>query len=191
MVTRLNGDTLRWLDTLNREGSFAELSDGQLLQRFLARTGVASEVAFEVLVRRHGPMVLSLCRGVPGADLISSFWGEGRPFRLLIAGTLTARNHPHLVLPVTDFRLGVKRSTHGFPVLRSFSAYRLAVVIAPVAGWVLIARGTAYFNRFPVPSGCGLPLPLGANPCQCPDTIVRWSTRVRANLARGPGQGSP
>ena len=68
MVTRLNGDTLRWLDTLNREGSFAELSDGQLLQRFLARTGVPSEVAFEVLVRRHGPMVLSLCRGVLNDD---------------------------------------------------------------------------------------------------------------------------
>jgi len=64
MVTRLNGDTLRWLDTLSQEGSFAEMNDGQLLERFLARTGAASEVAFEVLVRRHGPMVLSLCGGV-------------------------------------------------------------------------------------------------------------------------------
>ena len=64
MATRLNGDTLRWLDTLNHEGSFAEMSDGQLLERFLARTGAASEAAFEVLVRRHGPMVLSRCRGV-------------------------------------------------------------------------------------------------------------------------------
>ncbi len=33
------------------------------------------------------------------------------------------------------------------------------VVITPVARWALIARGTAYSNRFPVPSGCGLPHP--------------------------------
>src|SRR5271168_2905120 len=48
-------------------------------------------------------------------------------------------------------------SPHGFPVLRSISVYRHAVVNTPVARWALIARGTAYSNRFPVPSGCGLP----------------------------------
>jgi hypothetical protein len=64
MATRLNGDTIPWPCTLNHEGSFAEMSDGQLLERFLKRTGAASEAAFEVLVRRHGPMVLSLCQGV-------------------------------------------------------------------------------------------------------------------------------
>ena len=45
----------------------------------------------------------------------------------------------------------------GFPVLRALSVYRHAVVITPVARWALIARGTAYSNRFPVPSGGGLP----------------------------------
>jgi RNA polymerase sigma-70 factor (ECF subfamily) len=64
MATRLDGETLRWLDALGREGSFAELSDGQLLERFLAQPGASSEAAFEVLVRRHGPLVLSLCRRV-------------------------------------------------------------------------------------------------------------------------------
>ena len=48
-------------------------------------------------------------------------------------------------------------SPHGLPVLRSISVYRHAAVITPVARWALIARGTAYSNRFPVPSGCGLP----------------------------------
>ena len=42
-------------------------------------------------------------------------------------------------------------------MLRSISVYRHAVVNTPVARWALIARGTAYSNRFPVPSGCGLP----------------------------------
>ena len=48
-------------------------------------------------------------------------------------------------------------SPHGFPVLRSISVYRHAVVNTPVARWGLIARGTAYSNRFPGPSGGGLP----------------------------------
>jgi RNA polymerase sigma-70 factor (ECF subfamily) len=64
MAAQLNGDTLRWLDTLNREGSVGGMSDGQLLERFLSSHGSASEAAFEALVRRHGPMVLALCRGV-------------------------------------------------------------------------------------------------------------------------------
>ena len=33
----------------------------------------------------------------------------------------------------------------------------LLIVITPVARSALIALGTAYSNRFPVPSGCGLP----------------------------------
>jgi hypothetical protein len=41
--------------------------------------------------------------------------------------------------------------------LRSISVYRHAVVNTPVARWILIARGTAYSNRFPVSSGGGLP----------------------------------
>ena len=61
-------------------------------------------------------------------------------------------------LSLTGVRLRVTRPHRlGFPVLRWISMYRHAVVITPVARWVLIARGTAYSNRFPVPSGGGLP----------------------------------
>ena len=38
-----------------------ELSDGQLLERYLAGR---EEAAFALLLRRHGPMVLGVCRRV-------------------------------------------------------------------------------------------------------------------------------
>ncbi|MGC8640399.1 MAG: RNA polymerase sigma factor [Isosphaeraceae bacterium] len=41
--------------------SCAGLSDGQLLDRFLARCDDTGELAFEALVTRHGPMV---CKSV-------------------------------------------------------------------------------------------------------------------------------
>jgi RNA polymerase sigma factor (sigma-70 family) len=40
-----------------------DLTDGQLLERFIARR---EEAAFEALVQRHGPMVLGVCRRVLG-----------------------------------------------------------------------------------------------------------------------------
>jgi DNA-directed RNA polymerase specialized sigma24 family protein len=39
------------------------LSDGELLERFVAER---EEAAFEALVRRHGPMVLGVCRRILG-----------------------------------------------------------------------------------------------------------------------------
>jgi hypothetical protein len=45
---------------LLREGG--ALTDGQLLESFLGRR---DETVLEELVRRHGPMVLGVCRRVP------------------------------------------------------------------------------------------------------------------------------
>ena len=47
-------------------GVVGELSDEQLLGRFLGGRGEAAESAFAELVRRHGPMVLGACRRVLG-----------------------------------------------------------------------------------------------------------------------------
>jgi RNA polymerase sigma factor (sigma-70 family) len=52
---------LRHLRRAAFQGDAAAMSDGQLLERFLARR---EEAAFEAIVRRHGPMVLGVCRRV-------------------------------------------------------------------------------------------------------------------------------
>jgi hypothetical protein len=62
-------------------------------------------------------------------------------------GPLRYPSRPSLSLAGVWLR-GSAPSPIGFPVLRWISMYRHAVVITPVARWVLIARGTVYSNRF-------------------------------------------
>ena len=51
------------LNALFNEGALGCLSDAELLERFLAsRTGAGAE--FDVLMARHGPMVLAVCRRI-------------------------------------------------------------------------------------------------------------------------------
>jgi DNA-directed RNA polymerase specialized sigma24 family protein len=61
MATGVLGGVLRHLRraALLRDG--AGLTDGELLDRFIASR---DEAAFEALARRHGPMVLGVCRRV-------------------------------------------------------------------------------------------------------------------------------
>ena len=63
-------------------------------------------------------------------------------------------------------------------MLRCLSVYRHAVVNTPVARWALIARGTAYSNRFPVPSGGGLP-----HHCARSATTLDFSRPAQRSLA--------
>ncbi len=57
---------VRQLRSLLSEGTTANLSDGQLLERFATGLGESSERAFAALVERHGGLVLRVCRGVLG-----------------------------------------------------------------------------------------------------------------------------
>jgi RNA polymerase sigma factor (sigma-70 family) len=52
-------ELVRHLRRIALKGEAADLDDGQLLERFLAQR---DEAAFEALLRRHGPMVLGVCR---------------------------------------------------------------------------------------------------------------------------------
>jgi DNA-directed RNA polymerase specialized sigma24 family protein len=55
---------IQQLDLLFRGGSTAGLSDGELLRRAASADREGADIAFETLVRLHGPMVLATCRGV-------------------------------------------------------------------------------------------------------------------------------
>ncbi len=57
-ISRLE-TALGHLDRLFTTGSLVGLSDGQLLERFVSRR---DEDAFTMLVERHAPMVLAVCR---------------------------------------------------------------------------------------------------------------------------------
>jgi RNA polymerase sigma factor (sigma-70 family) len=50
--------------TLFTAGTLAGLSDRQLLERYAAQRDASSECAFRVLLERHGPMVLGVCRRI-------------------------------------------------------------------------------------------------------------------------------
>ena len=61
MAIETLGAALRQLNRLFADGVVAGLSDAQLLERFLTQGDAG---AFEALVGRHGPMVLSVCRAI-------------------------------------------------------------------------------------------------------------------------------
>ena len=68
MAIEQNSSILRYVRAIFGEGVAAELTDRQLLERFTSRAlgGAAAEQAFAVLVARHGPMVLRVCRAAFG-----------------------------------------------------------------------------------------------------------------------------
>ena len=47
-------------------GAIGALTDGELLERFAAQPGDEAELAFSILVGRHGGTVLSTCQGILG-----------------------------------------------------------------------------------------------------------------------------
>ena len=66
MAGALQNSTSRIIGALFSDGSATGMTDAQLLDRFVSDRDATAEHAFEVLARRHGPMVLSVCRSVLG-----------------------------------------------------------------------------------------------------------------------------
>jgi len=64
VTTYVRDAVLKDLRTLFDQGIFANLTDGELLDRFVSRSGELSEYAFGILVERHGTMVLRVCGNV-------------------------------------------------------------------------------------------------------------------------------
>jgi hypothetical protein len=62
MVNGCANTALRQVARVLRDGTLTGLSDRQMLERFI---GCRDEAAFEVLVARHGPMVIA-ASGLPG-----------------------------------------------------------------------------------------------------------------------------
>jgi hypothetical protein len=62
MTARLAQTKWRSLDTLFNVGTLGSLSDLELMECFRFDRGTAGQEAFRILVERHGPMVLGLCR---------------------------------------------------------------------------------------------------------------------------------
>jgi RNA polymerase sigma factor (sigma-70 family) len=62
MARHNSGTILRQIRALVDAGTVCGLTDGQLLERFLAGRDEVAELAFTALVQRHGPMVLGVCR---------------------------------------------------------------------------------------------------------------------------------
>jgi DNA-directed RNA polymerase specialized sigma24 family protein len=54
----------RQLRSLFHLGTVRELTDGRFLERFVTDRCKVAELAVAVLVERHGPMVLRVCRSV-------------------------------------------------------------------------------------------------------------------------------
>ena len=64
MTIRFAQNKWQSLDTLFGTGALGVMSDAELLECFRTDCGSAGHEAFRILVQRHGPMVLGLCRSL-------------------------------------------------------------------------------------------------------------------------------
>src|SRR5262249_3781657 len=65
MAKTVSSPILQFIRRIHRDSWLRSCPDGVLLQRFL---GERDQVAFEALLRRHGAMVLDVCRGLLGNE---------------------------------------------------------------------------------------------------------------------------
>ena len=66
MASEASSSVTKDLHALFRTGTATGLTDGSLLDRFRSGPAEEAEAAFAVLVERHGPMVIHVCRRILG-----------------------------------------------------------------------------------------------------------------------------
>jgi hypothetical protein len=59
-----HGTIVRQIDLVFNVGTVVGLTDGELVDRFIVQRGPIADAAFAALVRRHGAMVLRVCRAI-------------------------------------------------------------------------------------------------------------------------------
>ncbi len=78
MTKRLHGQAWRHALVLFRDGALGDVSDEQLVERFVNGQGELGEVAFEVLLERHGCLPVcrpaNVCRSAAYLPIPSSEW---------------------------------------------------------------------------------------------------------------------
>ena len=67
MAMRMSGAAIEEIHTLFHWGAMGTWTDDQLMAQFLSGQE-GSEAAFRVLIQRHGPMVLGVCRRILGDE---------------------------------------------------------------------------------------------------------------------------
>lgn len=103
---RSNRYVLRQVDRLFSSGTLAGQPDTQLLWRFTARN---DQAAFEVLIERHGPMVLSVCRRWLRYDATAVEDAFQATFLILVQKARTLRNRDRLAAWLYGVALRVAR----------------------------------------------------------------------------------
>jgi RNA polymerase sigma factor (sigma-70 family) len=95
VVKGRSGDLTSSLQGLINLGTIGGLTDEQLLDQFANRRDGGAELAFEVLLRRHGSMVLRVCRSVLGDchDADDAFQAT---FLVLVRQAQSIRKHASL-----------------------------------------------------------------------------------------------
>jgi RNA polymerase sigma-70 factor (ECF subfamily) len=192
MTTR-RGEMGRWLEALDGDGTAAGLGDGELLRRFLSAPGASSEAAFEVIVRRHGPAVMGVCRGVlrDDHDAEDAFQAT---FLVLARRAATVRDHGRIApwLARTARRIAL-RARKTSARRRAFEGAALDFEVGTVQppGETLAASEVAEVvrsevGRFPEPDRTLLRLTYwrGRSYEEAAEAVARPIGTVRSRLAR-------
>jgi RNA polymerase sigma factor (sigma-70 family) len=181
------------LEQLFRYGTVAALSDAQLLEQFVTGDEDSAEIAFEVIVERHGAMVLRVCRLVV-RDLHAAEDAFQATF-LVLARRARAIRSPELLanwLHGVALRTAQKvRSVRGRQrVLDRVVASQLSVTVAQVTGHGASEDLTQALheeiNRLPRPYRAAVVVCYleGASQAQAARQLNLTETTIRGRLVR-------